>query len=184
MSTVAIPLKSYVMAEFATPEACLAATRKIRADGYADLDTYSPYPMHGGSEALGLPKSKVPLIALCGGLSGAIGAYTLMWWTSAVSFPINVGNRLLHPWPAFIPITFECGVLATALSIFFGLMILSGLPQPYHPAHDLEEFRSSQTHAFWLQVGSVESAETRAKLETQLKELGATTVSTVTEEIP
>ncbi|HEY0094983.1 MAG TPA: quinol:electron acceptor oxidoreductase subunit ActD, partial [Archangium sp.] len=63
-------LDSWVMAEFATPDALVDATRQMREKGFQGMDTYSPYPLHGGSEALGLPPSRVPFIALCGGLTG------------------------------------------------------------------------------------------------------------------
>jgi hypothetical protein len=58
-------LDSWVLAEFPTPDELVKATNEMRLKGFQGMDTYSPYPLHGGSEALGLPPSKVPLIALC-----------------------------------------------------------------------------------------------------------------------
>lgn len=175
--------RRYVLAEFDTSAKLLTATRTVREAGWTDLDTYSPYPLHGGEEALGLKRSKVPLIALIGGLSGVTLGYGMQWWTNAVDWPINVGNRLPHAAPSFIPITFELGVLLAALSIFFGLMALSRLPQPYHPAFELEAFRSASTHAFWLSVAVDADADRQAKLTEQLTALGATQVAPVTEEV-
>src|SRR5689334_14726381 len=126
-------MRTWVLAEFPTPTALVAGTARIREAGFTRLDTYSPFPLHGGSEALGLTRSWVPLIALGGGLTGAIGIYGVQWWMNAVNYRINVANRPLHSAPSFIPITFESGVLLAALSIFFGLMLLSRLPQPHHP---------------------------------------------------
>jgi len=171
---------TYLLAEFSTPGKLIEATKKTRELGFADLDTYSPFPLHHGSEALGLTFSWVPTIALCGGLTGIATGYGLQWWTSTQAYAINVGNRLLHSAPAFIPITFELGILFTALSIFFGLLALSRLPQPYHPVFECEAFRSASTHGYWLSVGT-EEVEKRESLSKQLTEWGATQVSAVTE---
>lgn len=171
-------MRQFVLARFDSSERLLEAARKVREGGGADLDSYTPYPVHGLEEALGLKKSKVPLVALIGGVSGASGGYLMQWWTNAVDFPINVGNRLLNSAPAFIPITFELGILCSALSIFFSILIFARLPQPYHPVFEVEEFRSASTHAFWLSV-RVESPEKRAEWSDQLVKLGASHVSTV-----
>ena len=110
-------MRAHVLAEFTQPERLLAAVTRLRQDGFRALDTYTPYPVHGTSEAMGLKRSKVPLIAACGALAGALGGYGMQWGLNAVDFPINVGNRLPHSPPSFIPITFELGVLCTALSM-------------------------------------------------------------------
>jgi len=178
------PRKLWTVAEFATAEALLGAVRAVRERGHQDVDTYSPYPLHHGSEALGLKKSRVPMIAAFGALAGVTTAYGFMYYINAVDFPINVGNRLTHPPPLFVPITFEFGVLLSALSIFFGLMLLSRLPQPYHPVFDHEAFRTASTHGFWISVAGPPAGMDTEKLETDLKGLGGTNVATMREEVP
>ena len=178
------PRKLWTVAEFASAEALLAAVRAVRERGHQDVDTYSPYPLHHGSEALGLKKSRVPMIAGFGALAGVTIAYGFMYYINAVDFPINVGNRLPHPPPMFVPITFEFGVLLSALSIFFGLMFLSRLPQPYHPVFDHEAFRTASTHGFWISVAGAPASSDTERLETDLKALGGTNVATMREETP
>ena len=87
-------MKRLVLAEFAEPEPMVEAARKLRESGREGLDAYSPYPVHGIDEALELPRSKVPLVALIAGLSGAASGYVLQWWTNAVDYEIVlVPNR-------------------------------------------------------------------------------------------
>ena len=178
------PKKLWTVAEFSTAEALLAAVRAVRERGHQDVDTYSPYPLHHGSEALGLKKSRVPMIAALGALAGVTTGYGVMYYMNAVDFPINVGNRLPHAPPMFVPITFEFGVLLSALSIFFGLMFLSRLPQPYHPVFDHEAFRTASTHGFWISVAGAPASSDTEKLEADLKALGGTNVATMGEEAP
>lgn len=173
--------ESWVMAEFATPDALVDATRQMREKGFQGMDTYSPYPLHGGSEALGLPPSRVPFIALCGGLTGVVTALAMQTWMNSVDYPINVGGRPILSLPAWVPITFELGVLFAAFGIFFGLLGLSRLPQPYHPVFESEAFRSASTHGYWLSVPQAVGQDATSVMD-QLKALGATQVSVVTGE--
>jgi Protein of unknown function (DUF3341) len=175
-------MKRLVLAEFATPEPMVAAARKLREAGREGLDAYSPYPVHGIDEALKLPRSKVPLMALVAGLTGAAGGYVLQWWTNAVDYQINVANRPMHAWPTNIPVTFESGVLLCALTLFFGsLFYFFGLPRTYHPVFESEEFRSASLDKFWVSA-ELKEGEDGQDLVRTLRELGARRVTQVAEE--
>ncbi|NVI99273.1 DUF3341 domain-containing protein [Myxococcus sp. AM009] len=174
-------LESWVLAEFPTPDALVDATRQMREKGFEGMDTYSPYPLHGGSEALGLPPSRVPFIALCGGLTGVATALAMQTWMNTIDYPLNIGGRPLLSLPAWVPITFELGVLFAAFGIFFGLLGLSRLPQPYHPVFESEDFRTASTHGYWLSVPQATGTDA-APVMNQLKALGATQVTLVTGE--
>lgn len=139
-----------VMAEFARPEQLIEAATRAREQGYARMDAYSPFPVEGVDEALGLKQNAVPLIVLIGGIVGACGGYFMEWYAMAVSYPINVGGRPLNSWPAYIPITFELMVLCASLSAIVGMLALNRLPQPYHPVFNARGFERASTDRFFL----------------------------------
>jgi hypothetical protein len=174
-------MRRFVLGEFSEPEACVHAARRLRESGVTGLDAYSPFPVHGIDEALELPRSRVPIVALAGGVLGACGGYAMQWWMNAVDYPITVGNRPQHGFWTNIPITFESGVLISVLSIFFGSIFwFFRLPRTYHPVFESERFRTASLDAFWI---SAETAEESAvpELENKLRELGAHKVHTVVE---
>jgi len=105
-----------------TPERALEAADKARRAGFGGLDLFSPYPVHGFEEALGLKPSWVPSIAKVMLIAGAGLAFLLQAWTSAVDWPINVGGKPLVSWPAFMPVVFEGAVLLAGLATFMSLM--------------------------------------------------------------
>jgi hypothetical protein len=174
-------LDSWVLAEFPTPDALVKATHEMRLKGFQGMDTYSPYPLHGGSEALGLPPSKVPFIALGGAITGAVTALAFQTYMNTFDYPLNVGGRPLLSLPAWIPITFELAVLLTAFGVFFGILGLSRLPQPYHPIFEHDAFRSASTHGFWLSVPKLAGVDVQ-DVQSKLQSLGATQVTVVTGE--
>jgi hypothetical protein len=170
---------AYVLAEFKDAPTLFTAARRLRVLGHTRLDAHSPFPLHGAEEALGLARSKVPLIALVGGVSGAVGGYVMQWWMNGVDFAINVGNRLPHSPPTNIPITFETGVLLASLSIVVGLFALCGFPRTYHPTFELDAFRTASVDALWLSA-EVKPEEAEAVVK-ELGQLGALQVSAVEE---
>lgn len=138
-----------IMAEFAQPEQLLLATRAAHQAGYRKMDAYTPYAVEGVAEALGFTKTRVPLIVLLGGIAGALTAYGMQWYSAVVDYPLNVGGRPLHSWPAFVPITFELTVLFAAIGGVIGMLAMNGLPKPYHPVFNVPEFKlASQTRFF------------------------------------
>jgi hypothetical protein len=173
-------MKSYVLAEFEREHALLDAARALRARGGATLDLHSPYPLHGAEEALGLRRSTVPRLALVAGVTGAILGYLLQWYTVGFDWPINVGNRPPHSPPAFIPVTFELGVLFASGAIFVGLLAAYfGFPRVHHPVFEVEAFRSATIDGLWLSA-EVDPAEADA-FARELRRLGARQVSIVPE---
>ena len=139
-----------VMGEFDSPTSVVMAARRAYEAGYRRMDAYSPFPIEELAEAIGFRRNWLPLIVLLGGLAGAVGGYMLLYYTSVIDYPINVGGRPLHSWPAFIPITFETTVLAAALSAVLFMLALNGLPEPYHPVFNVDRFEMATRDRFFL----------------------------------
>jgi hypothetical protein len=139
-----------LMAEFADHERAVEAARRAYEAGYRTMEAYTPFPVEGLSDALGHKRTAVPLIVMIGALCGGSGGYFMMWYASVVDYPLNIGGRPLHSWPAFVPITFELMVLAAALSAIVGMLLLNRLPQPHHPVFNLPEFERASTDRFFL----------------------------------
>jgi Protein of unknown function (DUF3341) len=172
--------RAWVMGSFPTPHAVVAAARELRRRGYADLDTYSPFPLEETTEALGLGPSRIPLFVTLGGFSGAASGYLLQWYCDAVSFPLSVGGRPLHSAPSFIPITFELTILFGAFGAFFGLFALLRLPRLHHPVFDAPGFVRATVDRYWISAVTTDAAK-RAEIEGALSSLGADEVTVVEE---
>ncbi len=139
-----------LMAEFEDPNALVDATRRAYAEGYREMDAYSPFPIEELSEALGIHSTAVPLLVLCGGIVGGVSAWGLEYWVSAIAYPLNVGGRPFNSWPAFVPVTFEMTVLVAALTAVFGMLALNRLPMPYHPVFNTPRFALATRDRFFL----------------------------------
>lgn len=123
--------RSLLVAWFADEHATLAATHAARAAGHVIHDVYTPYAVHGMDEAMGLRPSRLTWVCLGMGLVGLAFAAWLQDWTSAVSWPINVGGKPMHSWPAFVPVAFELTVLLGALGTVAALFLRTRLlPRP------------------------------------------------------
>jgi len=145
-----------LMAEFDTPTQLVTAVRKARAEGYRVMDAYSPFPIEELAEALHFHDRRLPLIVLIGGICGGLGGYLLEYWTSAIDYPLNVGGRPLHSWPAFVPVTFECTVLIAAFAAVLGMLALNGLPMPYHPVFNVPRFALASRDQFFLCIEAID----------------------------
>lgn len=139
-----------LMAEFEQAEDLIEAAQRAYAAGYRRMDAYSPYPVEGLADAIGFRRTRLPLIVLLGGIAGGVGGYLLQYYTTVIDYPINVGGRPLHSWPAFIPVTFEMTILIAALSAVLGMLALNGLPMPYHPVFNVPRFELASRNLFFL----------------------------------
>lgn len=162
-----------LLAEFEEEAALLIAARLAHAAGYRRMNGYTPFPVHGLSRALGQKPTRLPLLTLIGGIVGGSAGYFMLYYASVISYPINVGGRPLHSWPAFIPITFEMTVLGAAFAAFFGMLALSGLPHPHHPLFNVPAFSLASRNRFFLCIQAGDPLFDLARTRQFLEELHA-----------
>ena len=168
-----------LMAEFAGPDEVLKAARRAYRAGYRKLDAYTPIPIDGLAEAIGFKRNGVAPLVLLGGVTGAVSGMVMQWFASAVHYPLIVAGRPYASWPAFVPITFELGILLASLTAVVGMLVLNGLPRPYHPVFNAPGFDLASQDRFFLCLEAVDPKFDLAQTRQFLEGLGATNVSNV-----
>lgn len=168
-----------MMAEFDSPTALVAAAHRTQAAGYQKVDAYSPFPIEGLAEAIGFHKNRVPLVTLIGAIIGGLSGYLLQYWVSTSAYPVNVGGKPYHSWPAFIVVTFEMTILFGGLSAVFGMLALNGLPMPYHPVFNVPRFAFATKDRFFLIVFASDAKYNPAETRRFLESLGGRAISEV-----
>jgi len=144
-----------IMAEFRSATELVVATRQAHADGYRKMEAYSPFPIEALDEALGIKKTILPWLVFLGGIFGGMGGYGLEYWTANIAYPIIIGGKGFHSWPAFIPVWFETTVLGASITAVVGMILLNGFPTPYHPVFNVPRFvEAAQKDGFFLVIES------------------------------
>jgi len=141
-----------LVAEFASAEELLVAAEKVSQEGYREVDAYTPFPVHGLSDALRFHDVKVPWFIICGGLCGGFFGFTLQWYTATIDYPLNVGGKPFNSLPSFFPVTFECTILFSALTALISMFALNGLPKPYHSIFNTPGFERASKDRFFLAI--------------------------------
>jgi hypothetical protein len=168
-----------LMAEFETPGELVAAARRTREAGFKKFDAYSPYPIHELDDAMDLHDNRVSLFTFIGGLLGCVGGFALCSWVSAVALPLNIGGRPMISVPMFIPITFECTILLGGLTAAISMIMMNGLPSPYHPVFNVERFVGAARSKFFLCIESADPKFEREATTGFLESLGPEEIAEV-----
>jgi len=124
--------KKFVAGFTTDPHKFLDLGEKARHEGFENIDCTMPYPVHGFEEAYGFKGSWIGLAALGALFTGWMGGFGMQAWMMSVSYPIIVGGKPHVAWPAFIPVTFECGILCAVITTITSLVLSSNLrPNPF-----------------------------------------------------
>lgn len=155
----------------------IEAARKVRESGFTKFDAISPYPVHGMEEACGIKRSGIPYVTFAAGLLGLAAALGLVYYTSVIDWPINVGGKPMFSLPAFIPIMFELTVLFAALSSVGAMFFLCKMPKIDPPVID----KDLTCHKFAIFIPENDTGYNAEQIEKLFKELGASEVKKVAE---
>lgn len=151
-SPVSTPSLHGLMAEFDSAQQLLDAALEARAAGFTRTDAYSPFPIHGMAEAVGFQERLIPKFVFVAGLVGGLAGFGLQYWTSVIDYPLNIGGRPYYSWVSFIPVTFELTILFAAFTAVISMIVLNGLPQPYHPVFNAPSFARASQDRFFLAI--------------------------------
>jgi hypothetical protein len=163
-------------AEYTDAVTLVRALHELRGRGYRDIEVYSPYPLPEVDHALGAARSRLGLIVAVVGFAALAGAYALQWLLNSYLYPLDVGGRPVHFPLAFVPISFEMGVLFASLTAVGAVFVGGRLLRLWHPVFEAKGFESASSTRFWLGLAS--DADPRA-IETLLAETGAIAVRRV-----
>jgi hypothetical protein len=158
-----------LLAEFENTAAILHAASMVRDAGYRRWDVFTPFPVHGMDEAMGLGSSKVGWFTFLGGLTGFTTGMLMIWWMNAFDYPIVVGGKPLFS-PIFsFPVAYELTILLGAFGSLFGMMILNRLPKLYNPLFSSTRFHLATHDRFFVVIEATDpkfsETETRRLLE-------------------
>src|SRR5687767_14701366 len=145
-----------VMAEYDSAQALVEAARKTMAKGYQRVEAYTPVPIEELNDIIHKRRTILPKLVLAGGLTGMAAGFGLQYWASVIEYPMNIGGRPLASWTTFIVPSYELTILFAALTAAIGMIVLNGLPQPYHPVFNVDRFSMASSDKFFLVIESTD----------------------------
>lgn len=158
------PMNQYgVLAEYRTGAALLAAAQRAREAGFTHLEAFTPYPVEGLAQAIGMATDRMPLICLLGGLGGGLGGFLLQWYAAVIDYPLNIGGRPAGSWQMFVPVTFSLTILGAALATVIGMLVANRLPRLRHPLFDAPDFEQASRYRFFLCIRPEAAQATAAR---------------------
>jgi len=167
-----------VMGCFDKPAELYHACEELRDAGYRHFDAQTPFPVHGLEKAMGLRPTRLPWFVLTGGLTGLGSAIALTWYCNW-DYPLNISGKYPFSYQVYIPIYFELTILFSALTCFFGLWIICGLPRFFHPTMAHKTFQRTTDDGFFLVIEAKDPKFAADKSRALLEKLGAKDVEEV-----
>ncbi|MDP9096505.1 MAG: DUF3341 domain-containing protein [Pseudomonadota bacterium] len=141
-----------VSAEFETPDAMLAAIRALYPCRLGRLNAFSPVPVEGASEALGLPERPVYPFALAAVVVGVVAMFAMCTYGTIWGYRFDIGGRPQFSWPAFVVPSLSFGGLLGAVVVYILMLTMSRLPRLNHPAFNIHDFTRATADRFFVAV--------------------------------
>ena len=170
-----------LLAEFKNPADLLHAAEKVKENGYLDYDCFSPFPIHGLDEAMGLSRSIVGYIVGIGCIVGASAGLGLQYWASTIEYPMIISGKPLFSWQAYMIITFVLMVLGGAFSALLGMFHLNKIPTFHHPLFNSENFKKVTDDGFFIVIESKDPEYNMEDTKLFLKDIGGYNIEEVEE---
>jgi len=152
--------------------------RQLRSENFKVKDVFSPFPIHGIDDVLGIPRTRIAICAFIYGITGTSLAILMTWYMMTSDWPTDIGGKpsfwYYMQWPAFIPVTFEltvfCAGHGMALTFLLRSWLLPGVtPKNPDPRSTDDKF------LMLLEV----KPEDESRIVTLLRNTGATEVNVI-----
>ncbi|MBE7411646.1 MAG: DUF3341 domain-containing protein [Leptospiraceae bacterium] len=167
--------ESGVFGLFDTQEEILHAAKKTKEKNYSYFDCFTPLPVHGLDDAMGLPRSGLPWITFIFGIVGFAVGLSYQYLTHAIDWQIVYSGKAYNAWPAYVPILFEATVFFAGVATVFAMYYITGLykfdRKPIHP--------DVTSHRFALWIPSNVAGYNESEVIQFIKSLGAKEVQVV-----
>ena len=114
----------FIHALYNDDDVLMSAVKAVKADKHYIEEIYTPFPVHGLDEAMGLAPTRIAIAAFLYGCIGLAVATAMMNFIMIEDWPQNIGGKpsfsYIENMPAFVPIMFE-------LTVFFAahLMVIT-----------------------------------------------------------
>jgi hypothetical protein len=166
--------KRFALGIFEDEDVLLHAIDNIRGAGVKIYEVFSPYPVHGIDDALGIERSRLPIAAFFYGMCGLAFALWLQIYTLGFDWPMIIGGKPHIALPAFIPVSFELTVFFTCHGMVITFYTISKLyPRFKTPVLDVR----STDDKFVMAIELDENSSQLPKLTQLLRENGASEVN-------
>lgn len=166
-------------AQFGSVEAVMNAAERVRDAGYTKTDAYTPFPVEGLDDALGMEPTRLGWIVLAAGIIGGLAGFFMQWWANTTYYPLIAGGKPLNSWPNWIVIMYEMTILSAAFTAGLGMIFRNGLPRPYHSIFNTPGFENASRDKFFLAIESRDKQFDLLKTRALLESLGPERVSEV-----
>jgi hypothetical protein len=170
-----------VAAEFSCARDLYLAAGKIRDAGFRRWDVFSPFPICGMDEAMGLKPSLLGKVVFLGGLAGFLLALTLQFVPTSFLYPLIVSGKPTNFFtiPAFFPILFELTILFAAFAAVIGMLLFNGLPRLNHPLFEWDRFKKVTEDKFFAAIEAGDPKFSERSVRDFLESLGGTNITTI-----
>ena len=170
-----------IAAEFSCARDLFQAAKKIRRAGFRRWDVFSPFPIQGMDEAMGMKRSVLGKIVFLGGFADFLLAVGLQFGPTSFLYPLIVGGKPtnLFTVPAFFPIMFELTILISAFTAFIGMLVMNGLPRLNHALFNWERFKHVTGDKFFVAIEAGDPEFSEQSVRELLESLGGTNITTI-----
>jgi hypothetical protein len=167
--------KNFILGVFEDEDVLVNAVRMVRSKGIRIHDVFTPFPVHGLDEVLGLTRSRLPIAAFLFGLTGTSLALLMQYWMLGYDWPMIIGGKPHAALPPFIPVTFEFTVLLSALGMVATFLVVSDM-KPYGKPRQFD-VRSTDDKLVMAIDLDLNKVQNRTAITQLLKDAGASEVN-------
>ena len=165
-------IKRFVVGSFDDEAVLFPAVKKVRMAGYKLYDVYTPMPIHGLDQAMGLRDTSLHTAGFIYGITGTATALSGISYALIYDWPLNFGGKPHFALPAWIPITFELTVLFASIGMVLTFCYLCQMA-PFVRKH---HFSLRSTDDLFVMVIECTPKTNVADLEAFMKTTGASDV--------